>query len=875
MSVGASPTPAPAPAGIAARAFCRSLNILLKNVRLYGFAHKRSTDQFDIMMRELRAALKISEHGLLLGVAGGEKLLVDGSPIEVGPAERSFVQMLAAAGIASMQFNPQVSDAEMLDLSRAFSMYKPAEFVDKAQKAGIFSGHVQVNAVRFVVDEEANENSSVVPTELASSVLGVNEKFSDWLRDPKKLLQLIMASEGAGGSSGSAVQDEKKALIDCIRGLWQQTSEAPAGTGNGTGSGSGSGDGAGSGNGSGPGNGTGNSEATPVAKDAEAAEWQEVVSEVARDMFADGQDIKPDDLVRLAEQAAIRLALRRYERGDVEVNTVHQLMTRMSKQIANLKKVLGDREKQMAGAGMMVENYASVLDRQFWAEVPERSKINVLTSKEAFCVPARNIATYVNELLARGDEKLAFSILRNYVGLLPSDDSDAVRRIATGISELTELLRKAGVLSMAISRLGQQLARTNDFETESLLSASFVRLSHEAATNRRYEEVQEVLASMQQLEKASPAIARDLRPRVTVEHRFREFIQDAVTSANLPQGLVPVLGLNAPIATRELVGRFANSTTVGETDRIVEIISLLGEKAIDTLRVNLETATPIEAVLTIGLLSRLDHRTLRTTLPRNLRKWSRQLQREAVRQIALGSAPVRGLLLCDMLPAVDPLVMPQVLDEIGFSAGGFNTDPLITLAQDPEANPYARVKAIEALGRLRENTAYDVLRGIVTSRRLFRWEAPQELRIVALHALSQINPDIRNDREVKAGFDSAELRAGALEVKPGQWLRHRRYPRATPSKPLLATTEIGQKPSRLNVHTLSLGGGAAQREKTLSGGEGQLQLAVGPLRRVECQVTVKPLAGQDVAFEIVDIDLEHRRLLRDVLAQQLSDHPEV
>jgi hypothetical protein len=30
-----------------------------------------------------------------------------------------------------------------------------------------------------------------------------------------------------------------------------------------------------------------------------------------------------------------------------------------------------------------------------------------------------------------------------------------------------------------------------------------------------------------------------------------------------------------------------------------------------------------------------------------------------------------------------------------------------------------------------------------------------------------------------------------------------------------------------------------------------------------------------VAFEIVDIDLEHRRLLRDVLAQQLSDHPEV
>src|SRR5436189_1612528 len=83
-----------------ARAFVHSLNILVKYVRLYGFQHKRSEDQFHIAWNELRAALpSTSAHsGFLLGVSG-MKLLVDGVPIEAGQAERSFAQLLTAAGL--------------------------------------------------------------------------------------------------------------------------------------------------------------------------------------------------------------------------------------------------------------------------------------------------------------------------------------------------------------------------------------------------------------------------------------------------------------------------------------------------------------------------------------------------------------------------------------------------------------------------------------------------------------------------------------------------------------------------------------------------------------------------------------------------------
>src|SRR5438876_3490707 len=72
----------------AARAFVRSLNILLKFARLYEFGHAKTTAQFDTTWKELRQALEDSGgSGVLLG-ASGHQILLDGVPMGSSAGER-------------------------------------------------------------------------------------------------------------------------------------------------------------------------------------------------------------------------------------------------------------------------------------------------------------------------------------------------------------------------------------------------------------------------------------------------------------------------------------------------------------------------------------------------------------------------------------------------------------------------------------------------------------------------------------------------------------------------------------------------------------------------------------------------------------------
>src|SRR5215813_15302733 len=102
----------------AARAFVRSLNILLKFARLYGFDHVRTSEQLVTAFGELRTAVPIgADSGLILG-ATGSQLLLDGVPLEGSPAEKQFAQLLSAAGLASVQFFSHVNQDEIARFAR-------------------------------------------------------------------------------------------------------------------------------------------------------------------------------------------------------------------------------------------------------------------------------------------------------------------------------------------------------------------------------------------------------------------------------------------------------------------------------------------------------------------------------------------------------------------------------------------------------------------------------------------------------------------------------------------------------------------------------------------------------------------------------------
>ena len=96
----------------------------------------------------------------------------------------------------------------------------------------------------------------------------------------------------------------------------------------------------------------------------------------------------------------------------------------------------------MSKAGILVESHADILDRMFWAEVPEAGKKSVLLSHEAPCVPPRNVRQFVEVLLERGDKETSSAILQNYLNCLDAKEIDTRRKIATGVEPACRPVRR-------------------------------------------------------------------------------------------------------------------------------------------------------------------------------------------------------------------------------------------------------------------------------------------------------------------------------------------------------------------------------------------------------------------------------------------------
>src|ERR1700689_846105 len=240
-----------------ARAFVRSLNVLLKYTRLYGLDHLRSAGQLEISWNELEQAVRTAGQGGLLLGASGSQLLLDGVPLESTQAERSFADLLNAAGVASISFLPSVERDEFGSLVKAFlesSGPKAGPLTDRLQHyfGNREAAGIRVNEIRFVA-EDAGFSEARVAAQLTARTLGADaDMIQDWFRSPEKMIQLIAAAEGAHGGNGGSGKGQ-----------------GPGGQGNGAGNGSaysgglgistgsGTGPGIGSGSGTGAGVGTG------------------------------------------------------------------------------------------------------------------------------------------------------------------------------------------------------------------------------------------------------------------------------------------------------------------------------------------------------------------------------------------------------------------------------------------------------------------------------------------------------------------------------------------------------------------------------------------------------------------------------------------
>jgi hypothetical protein len=1081
----------------AARGFVRSLNILLKFARMYEFGHPRTAKQYDTAWTELRTALgSDDEAGLLLAVSG-DQLLIDGTPLESGASEKSFAQMLSAAGISSIHFSPKVTQASLARFVRGFpvgSSSKPAQLVEQMKAALEGDPNIHVNEVCFVPADSAVAKSTVA-AQIAARTLGMNAEQTDaLLNDPEKLLQLIVAAEGtkgrggagtgSGGSGGNGSgafggHGQQSGYGGYGGGYGSETfgnggphgageqsgasghaTTAPSNPGTNAGEGASGGGGAYSGHsllkslgvpeaswpgvpagessvqgpmtpvrGTGwnivnggseagvavepnsggfwlksndgsenqvpssvgpnnsvsfgiPGtmpNGTavGNGKDVAVAGDLLAAppatsnsprrgsfsmdsalaqmgpdgpppsRWAhssagirskrqvqgargsslavetglmtlqqdelqgilQVLAQIAR--TSDSNDDKLDPtafqsrlsslprrarftvsqalsalaaqapsqepdramLLKLAEHIAVRFALESFERGDVKVNAVSQVLDEMSLELEGLRKLVGAYEEKLAKAGMRVQPAGEALAQEFWSRVPEEKRKAVLESTDAWCVPAVKAREYVESLVKEGKTDEAERILRNYASCIRHQSPEARKQTALGLAELASIYaeRDEKLSADTIREVGLQLAEEKHAELQSALGAAFVRLGQEAAKKRSYAAIQRSVEMVEYIESERPGGGKSLRPRIAVEDRLPEFIDESLRAGDVPNGLKDLLRRLPKPSAEHIATRFGRSGFRQDCELLSSMMELLGPEGLEHLREQLREGEASKAIDTVGILARMDPEELERLLPERMRDWKRTAHDRVVRQIASSGAAERGRLLLMLFDSIEPLIRPLAIDEIGMAGEKLAEMRLLRIAEGDiprGSTEYLRLKAIEALGRLRTSGSETILRRIAETRKAWRWAYLSELRVVSAQAMEKIDPEWVRDFLPHSGLNVAELSIDILDSDPeSPAIRQRRYPRLRLDKPVSAVTTNLKENCQLEIPEMALGGGVAVCQQNLHPGSVVELKMNGTLNPVKAQSIVRDANTQARAFELVEIDLEERAKLRKLLVQ--------
>src|SRR3984893_1544622 len=881
------------PRSIAGRAFVRSLNILLKFARLYGFEHVRTKEQLSIAWNELSAAIPpASEAGLLLG-ATGTQLLLDGVPLEGSPAENQFAQLLSAAGLGSVQFFSCVTEDELNRFARAFptGKAKPAELALQLKSTLADARGIRINEICFVATNSRLKQAGI-SAQLAAVTLGDDsDQFKRWLDDPQKLLEMIAAAQGSHGAGtpgtgvGAGVSADAQPGVtgsplpastslsgrrdpatgvsepseaEMYRMLAVLTNFGQIGAGGAAGAGA--------------------AQAVQEELSQLPASAQDLLKQALAELAAKTPNARPDQsvLIQLAEHLAIRFALERFERGEVKVNAVRQMLDRMNQEVENLRKILGEHEDKMSDAGLIVESHREIMDRRCWAAVPESGKRAVLLSEEAWCIPPRNVQSYVNDLVKKGSVAEAVSVLQNYASCAESEEPDARKKAAAGLSQLAELYAKVDprLLGEALRHLGLRVSVEQDAELQAQVSAAFVRLSQEAATSRHFAAMEQALGLVVGIEAQRPGIAEALRTKMGIEERIPDFVEEALRAWQSSVGLTNVLKLMPQTTVEQLAIRFNRCSLRDDAEHIANLAADLGEEALQHLRSTVRGGPVLEAVEMVGLLSKLDPQAVEVFLPSRIKNFPRVSQDRVVRQLSAGGAHGRCRILLQLLDHVDPLVMPMVIDEIGVAADREALGRLMNIVDGdlpPGASTYLRVRAAEALGRIQAPESVTALKRILEAKKVFGWAHPQELRIAALQALEKLDPVWAREFMPKSGLAKSDLALDPLEgAVNSKFVRQRRHTRVRLNKPVIASSVNLKENCRMEIRTVSLAGGVAIIDRHLpSGTSVQLKLQVG-MRHLQATALLRDYRSQGMAFEIVDMTLEERSKLRRLLADNLS-----
>jgi hypothetical protein len=206
----------------------------------------------------------------------------------------------------------------------------------------------------------------------------------------------------------------------------------------------------------------------------------------------------------------------------------------------------------------------------------------------------------------------------------------------------------------------------------------------------------------------------------------------------------------------------------------------------------------------------------------------------------------------------------MMIDQIGLAQETAAVPQLMEIAageHDVLRDQFVRIKAIEALGRMRAPDAAELLRTLASKRDGLAYAEPSGLRAAAEDALAMLE-----DRPTSARVRAAFAVGGSSNAS---FVVPRRYTRVPLESPLRAQID-GAQTGLARVKTISLGGAYLESPGKLNVGDSiKLEVRSG-LRRIHFTAVVRNIGAEGNGVEFVHMKDEDREKLRRLVQRHLQ-----
>jgi PilZ domain len=583
-------------------------------------------------------------------------------------------------------------------------------------------------------------------------------------------------------------------------------------------------------------------------------------------------------LLRLSESLVLEFLGEEFSAAKLTPASIRPTFNRLSDVLVSSGGYTGPHSSQHLT--LLATTWASDTHREqvfekFWLELPPREKSQVMRGPEVWCVPVVALKRTLGQLAETGADaprREARNILLNYSRRVENDNVNARRGVAAGLNEMTPIIESLwpNQLPEDLSRgTMKALEKETIPETAALLAAFLETLGRVAVIRADYAGFENILIGLERVPKDKEHDHMSaLAHRLVAQDRWLLLVDAAL--ANRP--LDPVL----PRLLQRDPERLLDRLTLLLTDpRAAEMIApmarllrTIGVPVLNLLETRLYEARRQRVSAAIKLLAAADPERLLRGLARALASWEWNLQDLAISELSRPanaySTQAAAFVFSAVLADAHPLVVPMMIDQIGLAQETTAVPQLMEIAAGEHEvlrDLFVRIKAIEAIGRMRAVEAAEMLRMLAEGREGLAFSEPSGLRAAAEDALAMIENRPSSAR-ARAAFESAP-QTNASYVVP------RRYARVPLESPLRAQID-GSQAGLARVKTISLGGAYLESPKKLSVGDSiKLEVRSG-LRKIHFTAVVRNVGPDGGGVEFVHMKDEDREKLRKLVQRHLQ-----